>query len=481
MKYLKYLILLVTGLLISTIIIAQKRAIVYGTITNPNSRSVKIKFQLNDINGSEVVMETDLDFNGEYALALEITTPRPAILSYDNKEMLLFVSPDNSLELNFDNKNFINSMKFDGYGFNDNSFLHRYIQEFGMRDKFKEAIVAPLSIPNDIFIKMNELNPEEFIDFVAKKQDAERRFYTNDPIQRDLSVALKSYIDALIKYRWASYLFVYADLRKKRGEDIPDEFYIFIWDLELSNDKATIQPEYGYFLDVYLNYAFESMHVDNDTINDFERFALMYELAERQLSDDAEEFMIGRLLSRTIKPTNIPFITAYYEKYMKIGVVDNYKNAVTDVYNRAVAFSDQQVAPGFTLLNNFGDTVSLSDYEGKLVYLSFWASWCKPCIAEQEESLSNRAELQEQDIVFLYISLDEEKESWKQFLERKPTYGVDLWAEGRQTNLTRKYNVISLPHYFLLDKKGRFITNFKKASDPMFIFEIKKQLTDNKE
>ena len=62
---------------------------------------------------------------------------------------------------------------------------------------------------------MNELNPEEFIDFVAKKQDAERRFYTNDPIQRDLSVELKSYIDALIKYRWASYLFVYADLRKK--------------------------------------------------------------------------------------------------------------------------------------------------------------------------------------------------------------------------------------------------------------------------
>ncbi len=476
MKCFKHLILLFFGLAFFNLTTAQKRAIVYGTVTNPNSRSVKIKYQPNDINGSEVVTETDLDFNGEYALALEITTPRPAILSYDNKEMLLFISPDNSLELNFDNDDFINSMKFDGYGFNDNSFLHRYIQKFGMRDKFNEAIVAPLSIPNNIFEKMNELNPDDFIDFVAVNQDTEHQFYLNDPIQRDLSEELKGYIEALIKYRWASYLFTYANLRENRGDTIPDEFYVFIWDLELSNDKATIQPEYGYFLDVYLNYAFVSMYGKTDTISNFERFAKTYELAERQLSDDAEEFMIGRLLARNIKPTNIPFITAYYEKFMRVGVVNHYKKAVTDVYERAVAFSDQQSAPDFTLMNNYGDTVSLSDYQDKLIYLSFWASWCQPCIAEQEESLSNRAELQEQDIVFLYISLDEKKDSWKQFLERKPNYGVNVWAEGRQTDLTRQYNVISLPHYFLLDKKGRFITNFKKASDPSFIFEIKKLL-----
>ncbi len=475
MKLVKIIGIALLMLLLSVEGWTQSRAVVYGKVKNPTSRTLKLKYAQNLINGSEVVMETDLDFNGDYAVAVEIKESSPVYLTYDNKEMLLFLSPQTKLELNFDNANFYNSMQLSGIGFNDNSFLHRYVQKFGMRDRFSEAIVGGLSVPDSIFSKMNELSPEDFTVYVGARQDAERRFYEDDPIRGDLSEELQAYYNAMVTYKWASYLFVYGDFRQGRGDVMPDEFYIFLWDLELSNDNAVTQPDYGGFLDVYLNYVLESMH--GDTIKDnFHRFALLFDLAEKQLSGFAQEYMLGRLLSSTIKPANIPFVTAYYERFKKMSVVDSYLNAVDDVYNRAVAFSDKQTAPNFALQNIEGDTISLETLKGKLVYISFWASWCQPCLKEQQESLSNRVELRDKDIVFLYISIDEKQTDWKRFVENHPNYGINVWATSRQNDLTRSYNVISLPHYFLLDKQGRFITQFKKASDPDFIFDIRRLL-----
>ena len=451
---------------------AQQRVVVFGKIKNPTSRTLSLKYDENAINGSQVVVETDIDGNGEYAVAIDLDAPCPVYLEYNNKTTLLFLAPGNRLEIDFDNVNFYQSMKFNGFGFNDNSFLHRYILKYGMRDVFQESIVFPgISVADSIYNKMNELSPADFTAYISERQQSERAFYENDPIQQDLSIELKAYFNSMITYKWTSYLFAYAKMQNERSVILPDEFYIFLWDLEISNDEAIIHPSYGAFLDIYLDYAYTSMH--GDTITDkLQQFALLFELAEMQLDGFAEEYMLGRLLAQVIKPTNIPFVTAYYEKFMDASIVKSYRVAVEDIYNRALTFADQQTAPLFTLQNLEGEDITLQNLRGKLVYISFWASWCQPCLKEQQESLSNRLELKDRDIVFLYVSVDDNKEKWQQFLEQHPNYGINVWTEGRSSDVSRLYNVISLPHYFLLDRQGRFVTSFKKASNPDFVFEI---------
>ena len=43
--------------------------------------------------------------------------------------------------------------------------------------------------------------------------------------------------------------------------------------------------------------------------------------------------------------------------------------------------TEPRPAPAFSLVNLDGDVVSLSDFEGRVVLLDFWASWCKNCEA----------------------------------------------------------------------------------------------------
>jgi thiol-disulfide isomerase/thioredoxin len=108
------------------------------------------------------------------------------------------------------------------------------------------------------------------------------------------------------------------------------------------------------------------------------------------------------------------------------------------------------VAPDFEWNAPEGGTKKLSDLRGKVVVVTFWATWCEPC--RQEMPAMNRV-ARSSDAVFLAVDLQEDGERVRGFMD---SLALDHLAPLLDTDgeVTRRYSVLELPQTFFIDAQG---------------------------
>jgi peroxiredoxin len=96
--------------------------------------------------------------------------------------------------------------------------------------------------------------------------------------------------------------------------------------------------------------------------------------------------------------------------------------------NARAVKDDAPAAPAFTLKDLDGARHTLSDYEGKVLFLNFWATWCPPCRAEIPDFVEVYDEYKKKGLEILGISVDQiSPEQVKKFTERyKINYPVAM-------------------------------------------------------
>jgi thiol-disulfide isomerase/thioredoxin len=116
---------------------------------------------------------------------------------------------------------------------------------------------------------------------------------------------------------------------------------------------------------------------------------------------------------------------------------------------------------------------SLKEFEGGLIYVDLWATWCGPCIDELPALNELKKEYANEHITFLPLSIDSDKEAWQNFITRNKR-SLDMEFIINRSALD-EYKLITIPRYFLIDANFNIVTVFApKPSDP----ELKELLDD---
>jgi len=116
-----------------------------------------------------------------------------------------------------------------------------------------------------------------------------------------------------------------------------------------------------------------------------------------------------------------------------------------------------QIAPDIIMKSPDGNTYKLSDLKDQIVLLDFWASWCRPCRAENPNVVQLYEQCKKEGFTVFSVSLDQKLELWEAAIKNDrlawPYHVSDL--NGWYSSAAKQYGVESIPSTFLLNKGNK--------------------------
>jgi thiol-disulfide isomerase/thioredoxin len=117
------------------------------------------------------------------------------------------------------------------------------------------------------------------------------------------------------------------------------------------------------------------------------------------------------------------------------------------------------IAPDFKVRNLVtGEDITLSSQHGKVVILTFWASWCGPCKRELPILENAQRAVGKDRLIVFAVSHRDKPEALAAIKKPAANWQINIMTD-RNDHVASLYSVAAIPHLFMIGRDGKVVAN----------------------
>jgi len=420
-------------------------AIFTGKIVGAENQKLFIRKEtVNQINLDTIDVKAD----GTFTYSSFLENPSYFTFFVGRNQVLLYLKPGDSL--NFDaTAEIVSDGKFSGSSVVYNDYLARYTKSQMQFSDIMEGIFT-----------QSETVAVRSIDSLRNSQNN-----LLSELEKNMEKVDKGFVameKSRIQYFWGlshiMYPLYFAYYNKVDNFKPSAQYENFLGELNLNDSSLVILPEYRQFISNLVNAKVDRYYKDSTISAQYPSF-VTYQL--KKVDELFTDKMVKSYASYRVMKDNVLYdgVKDYDIVWPVFEKVCTDIDLIKDVEKQLAEWEHLKTgnpAKDFAGVNLKGDSIHLSDFKGKYVYVDVWATWCNPCLGEIPSLMQIEERMKKNNIVFISASVDRDKMAWQKMLKERKLAGQQIYV-GQSDLLSGFYKISGIPRFMLFDKEGKIL------------------------